>query len=289
MQTVSNPSYFLVSPIKPEPHSILAISCKGRAEVILLICTDPPSIQQNPRLTEDGAAVPGSSSSIGRALDSVGGDKREWLHQIGMRMWWQIHFWVSLGWCKLQAFSNRSSFPCCSALNATILKIQYFTALQILSQKDISSLWIIKLYLPSDHGFNVDGILLAFISLVKAERKFSCQAFSACPLPTYLTCLPRALLYHSAWFILPTGWKMTEPQSQAFLAEVTFLVNDHNASGIYTTAFWKGNKWCSAVKQLFFPALKKDGQLPFTSWLPKYFYLESKHLLLLYCLILWST
>lgn len=129
--------------------------------------------------------------------------------------------------------------------------MQYFTALQILSQKDRSSLWITKLYLQSDHGFNVNGILLAFISLVKAERKFSCQAFSACPLPTYLICLPRAFLYHSAWFIVQTGWKMAEPQPQAYLAEVTFLVNDHNASGIYTTAFWKGNKWCSAVKQLF--------------------------------------
>lgn len=129
--------------------------------------------------------------------------------------------------------------------------MQYFTALQILSQKDRSSSWITKLYLQYEHGFNVNGILLAFISLVKAERKFSCQAFSACPLPTYLTCLPHAFLYHSVWFIVQTGWKMTEPQPQACLAEVTFLVNDHNASGIYTTTFWKGNKWCSAVKQLF--------------------------------------
>lgn len=77
---------------------------------------------------------------------------------------------------------------------------------------------------------------MAFMSLDKAEGKLSCQTFSACPLPTYLSCLPHAPLYHTL-FIVQTGWKMTEPQPQACLDEVTFLVNDHNASGIYTTAF----------------------------------------------------
>lgn len=211
-----------------------------------------------PQAHRGGPAVSGSSNSIGRALNSVGGDKREWWHQIGMQLWRQIKFWVSLGWCKLQAFFNRSSFPCYGALKASTFKMQYFTALQILSQKDRSSLWSTKLNLQSDQcNVNVNGILLAFISLVNAERKFSCQTFSACPLPTYLTCLPHAPLYHRSWFIVQTGWKMTEPQPHTGLAEVTFLVNDHSAGGIYMTAFEKAandvvlsNNFFSCIKRM---------------------------------------
>lgn len=75
---MSNPSYLLVSPIRPEPHSILALSCKGRAEVILLICTDSSSIQQNLRLTGDGAAVSVSSNSIRN------GGEQHWRRQKGV-------------------------------------------------------------------------------------------------------------------------------------------------------------------------------------------------------------
>lgn len=156
----------------------------------------PCPTQQNFRLTEDGAVT--SGSFVGRPLDSVGRDNWGSYHQIGPAFWWQKLFWVSLSWCTFKPFKffffNRSSSLCYCILNVTILKMQYFKALQILFQKDRGRLWITKLYLQADHGFHVNGIFLAFVSLVKAERIFPCQAFSVCRLPTYLTCLPSAPL-----------------------------------------------------------------------------------------------
>lgn len=129
---------------------------------------------------------------------------------------------------------------------------------------------------------------MAFISLDKAERKVSCQAFSACPLPTYLSCLPRAPLYHTVYSLCKLDGKWQSLSHKLAWMKWHFLWMTIMQVAFTRQHFEKATNDV-VLSNNFFPALKKDGQLPFTSWLSKYFYLESKHLLLLSCLILWST